>query len=107
MKVSGDLLGQMGVDVGGDDTAMAEDVFDGAEVLAVFQQISSVRVSQGMNGGLFVDAAFPQSLPEGDLQGVDSYVTFFVGVEKYRSLAIFPVVHPKQLFGMLMQRHIA
>jgi hypothetical protein len=33
-----------------------------------------------MDGGDFVDAAFPQSLPEGDLQRVDSYVTLFVGI---------------------------
>jgi hypothetical protein len=42
MKASGNLLGQMGIDVGGDDTTMAEDIFDGAEVLAVFQQIGGI-----------------------------------------------------------------
>src|SRR5664280_1431163 len=60
-----------------------------------------------MHTSLLVDATFPQSLPEGDLQGVDSYVALFVRVKKLRPLTKLPVVHPKKLLGTLVQRHIA
>src|SRR5664279_2039189 len=60
-----------------------------------------------MDGGRLVDAAYSQSLPEGDLQGVDSYVALFVGIKKLRALAKLTVVYPQKLLGRFVQRYIA
>ena len=65
-------------------------------------------MSQGMDGSLFIDAAFPQGFPEGNLQRINAYVAVFVGVEKFgASFAVLPIVQSKKLKWAFMQRNIA
>jgi len=52
-----------------------------------------------MDTSHFVDATFSQSLPEGDLQSVDSYVALFVRVKKLRALAKLTVMYPEKFMG--------
>jgi hypothetical protein len=42
MKTGGDLFRHMGVDVGGDDAGMAEETFDGADILTILQEVGGV-----------------------------------------------------------------
>ena len=45
MKPGGDVSGHMGIDVGGNDTAMAEEILDDADILAVLQQMRSIGMT--------------------------------------------------------------
>ena len=60
--------GQMGVDGGDDGTFVAEVDLDLAEVLALFEQVRGVGMAQGVNVGVFFDAAGIEGQPEGALE---------------------------------------
>jgi len=51
MEAKGDLFGDMGVDVGGDDAAMAEEYLDCADIFTVFQQVGGIGVAQSVDRG--------------------------------------------------------
>ena len=60
--------GQVGVDGGGDGTLVTEIDLDLAEVLALFEQVRGIAVTQGVEvGGLF-DAAGLERQAEGALE---------------------------------------
>src|SRR6266545_3449645 len=58
----------MGVEDGGVGGAVAQVLLDGAQIDAVFQQMSGVGMAQRMDGGPFPDPALEQGLAEDNLQ---------------------------------------
>jgi hypothetical protein len=50
------VLEDVGVDLGGSDAAVAEELLDGSDVGAVFEQVGGERVAQGMAGRALGDA---------------------------------------------------
>ena len=42
MEPGGDLIGHMGIDLGGLDTVMAEQFLDDSDILAVLQKMSGI-----------------------------------------------------------------
>jgi hypothetical protein len=70
MKPCGDLSGHMGIDVGGNDTAMAKEILDDADILTIFQQMRGVGVTKRMRGGGFDDAALLERFLECALQRI-------------------------------------
>jgi hypothetical protein len=49
MEPGGELAGYMGIDVGGDNAAMADYIFDDADILAVLQKECGVGMPQRMD----------------------------------------------------------
>ena len=49
-------VGDVGVDLGGADVAVAEEGLDGTDVGAVHEEIGRERVAEGMGGDVFCDA---------------------------------------------------
>ena len=70
MKTSGDFTGYVGIDVGGSNAGMAEQILDDPDIFAVLQKMSGKGMAQGMGSGGFVDAALADRLSEGDFHRV-------------------------------------
>ena len=96
MKAGGDLAGHMGVDIGGGDTAMAEQILDDPDIFAALQKVGGVGMAQSMDCGRFVDAALPDRLSERDLQVFHTDMAVFTGEEKTGADAILPAMRPQQ-----------
>ena len=63
MEPGGDLAGHVGIDVGGGNAAMAEQILDDPDVFTVLQKVGGIGMAQGMGSGGFVDAASVGALP--------------------------------------------
>lgn len=62
------MRGQVSVDSGCGRGSMSQIALDDAQVYPGFQQMGGVRMSEGMNGDLFVNAAFSHSCMESSLK---------------------------------------
>ena len=58
----------MGVDHGGFDIFVAEEFLDGADVVAVLEEVGGEGVAKGMRGDVFVDAGFLGGIFDGALE---------------------------------------
>ena len=67
-----DRLGQMGVDLGGPRTPVAQSLLNDPEVDAGFQQMSGVGMAQRVHVGSFGDPALLEGAVEGRLQGTSA-----------------------------------
>jgi len=63
-----DLLGEVGVDLGGSDAGMAEVDLDDAGIRVVFEQVSRVGMSQGVHVSALVNATELEGAAEGALE---------------------------------------
>lgn len=107
--------GQVGVEGGDGRAAVAEVVLDLAEVLAAFEQVRGVRVTQGVNVRVFLDAAGAEGQAEGALQGRAAHrlaggggaqaVVAFAWEQERRMAMSFPEF-AQELEGALRQRDV-
>ena len=58
---------QLGIDHGGLGIGMTQDLLDNAQIYSLFQEMGSIGMAQGMDGGFFVYTGLGQGLLEGDL----------------------------------------
>jgi len=108
--------GQVGVDDGGGGTLVAEVDLELAEVFALFEQVSRVRVTQAMDMGLFLDATGVQGQAEGALEGGATHrfgggggplAVVSLGGEQEPGMAMGFPAFPEQEQGALRQGDVA
>ncbi len=63
------LVKDVGIDHSGAHIFMAEEVLDGPDVVAVFQEMGGETVAEGMRGALFGDSRLPDGGFDGTLGG--------------------------------------
>ena len=98
--------GQVGVDDGGGGAFVAEVDLDLAEVLAAFEQVGGVTVTQGVDVGLFFDATGFEGEAEGALErgaahrfggGGGALAAVALGGEEQNRMAMtFPLISQQQ-----------
>ena len=62
------LVEDVGIDHGGADIFVAEEFLDGANVVAVFEEMGGERVAEGVATGLFINTGQLDGLFDGTLQ---------------------------------------
>ena len=103
-------LGQVGVDGRGGGRGVSQVNLDDTQMDSRFQQVGGPGVAQGMDGGWFVDAAFPECGMESSLHATGLHRTF-LRLERRREepdrIAVGEPVSAQHDQDGLRQRHIA
>ena len=104
-----DRLGQMGVDLGGPRTPVAQSLLNDPEVDAGFQQMSGVGMAQRVHVGSFGDPALLEGAVEGRLQGTsaDGTLPSLPGREQPLGAAMGAPMHAQDLERELRQGDVA
>ena len=99
----------MSVDRGGGRGGMSQIVLDDAQVKASFQQMGGVGMSEGMNGDLFVNAAFSYSCMESSLKATLMcwFCVLITRREEPDRVAMNAPVTPEHMQAGLREWHIA